>query len=359
MGGDCNCGEGMESVEICSIVNSMVAQVEKAVSANGNCNHGDSSLTTAAQNGPRSPNARETAHTVNGNESSVKTSSAGGNTFLPAFATPNLIGASENDHESLNQVQNYTQTISSLPPVNLSNVFSDSCEIDMSDTRKSPMESPSSGKVQNLASLAISKRTSPRISISVTGVNLNILKKSDSPSPSPGSPASPGRSSPPSDSSAVDAIRVCDPGNTRVTNDEDTQDASVLFQTAVNKCGTDSRARESDDLKPESKVELSSPSLSDAENNNDGNMCDTELQEMPLPVPSSSFSESQNGKPGPPHSPPVDVKPSRSLLKRRHEGYHPDCKSSPPKKKRSITFDGVTVFYFPRTQGFTCVPSQV
>lgn len=30
-----------------------------------------------------------------------------------------------------------------------------------------------------------------------------------------------------------------------------------------------------------------------------------------------------------------------------------------PKKKKSITFDSVSVFYFPRTQGFTCVPSQV
>lgn len=29
-----------------------------------------------------------------------------------------------------------------------------------------------------------------------------------------------------------------------------------------------------------------------------------------------------------------------------------------PKKKRSITFDDVTVFYFPRAQGFTCIPSQ-
>jgi hypothetical protein len=29
------------------------------------------------------------------------------------------------------------------------------------------------------------------------------------------------------------------------------------------------------------------------------------------------------------------------------------------KKKRNIQFDAVTVYYFPRAQGFTCVPSQV
>lgn len=26
--------------------------------------------------------------------------------------------------------------------------------------------------------------------------------------------------------------------------------------------------------------------------------------------------------------------------------------------KKSVSFDGVTVYYFPRVQGFTCVPSQ-
>lgn len=30
----------------------------------------------------------------------------------------------------------------------------------------------------------------------------------------------------------------------------------------------------------------------------------------------------------------------------------------PKKKKKSVCFKGVTVFYFPRSQGFTCVPSQ-
>lgn len=32
--------------------------------------------------------------------------------------------------------------------------------------------------------------------------------------------------------------------------------------------------------------------------------------------------------------------------------------SEPKKQKRNIQFNGVTVFYFPRIQGFTCVPSQ-
>nr|XP_045612010.1 uncharacterized protein LOC123766738 isoform X1 [Procambarus clarkii]XP_045612011.1 uncharacterized protein LOC123766738 isoform X1 [Procambarus clarkii]XP_045612012.1 uncharacterized protein LOC123766738 isoform X1 [Procambarus clarkii]XP_045612013.1 uncharacterized protein LOC123766738 isoform X1 [Procambarus clarkii]XP_045612014.1 uncharacterized protein LOC123766738 isoform X1 [Procambarus clarkii]XP_045612015.1 uncharacterized protein LOC123766738 isoform X1 [Procambarus clarkii] len=32
--------------------------------------------------------------------------------------------------------------------------------------------------------------------------------------------------------------------------------------------------------------------------------------------------------------------------------------ATPPKCKRGIQFEGVTVFYFPRSQGFTCVPSQ-
>lgn len=30
-----------------------------------------------------------------------------------------------------------------------------------------------------------------------------------------------------------------------------------------------------------------------------------------------------------------------------------------PRKKKNIHFDAVTVYYFPRAQGFTCVPSQV
>ncbi|XP_042863666.1 uncharacterized protein LOC122247994 isoform X2 [Penaeus japonicus] len=46
----------------------------------------------------------------------------------------------------------------------------------------------------------------------------------------------------------------------------------------------------------------------------------------------------------------------RSSLKRKASEEPEDV--SPPKCKRGIQFEGVTVFYFPRSQGFTCVPSQ-
>ncbi|XP_072936982.1 uncharacterized protein Axud1 [Epargyreus clarus] len=55
---------------------------------------------------------------------------------------------------------------------------------------------------------------------------------------------------------------------------------------------------------------------------------------------------------------PVDIisKPLRSSLKRKcdDESDTPHAK----KKKEKIQFDNVTVFYFPRAQGFSCVPSQ-
>ena len=54
--------------------------------------------------------------------------------------------------------------------------------------------------------------------------------------------------------------------------------------------------------------------------------------------------------------PSVDEMSRRSNLKRRHS-Y--DEEDAPQAKKRStICFDKVTVYYFPRAQGFTCVPSQ-
>lgn len=46
----------------------------------------------------------------------------------------------------------------------------------------------------------------------------------------------------------------------------------------------------------------------------------------------------------------------RSSLKRRASEEAEDAK--PAKCRRGIQFEGVTVFYFPRSQGFTCVPSQ-
>lgn len=48
--------------------------------------------------------------------------------------------------------------------------------------------------------------------------------------------------------------------------------------------------------------------------------------------------------------------PRKGNLKRKsstENGSEPSCK-----KKRGISFDSVTVYYFPRAQGFTCVPSQ-
>ncbi|XP_043192700.1 actin cytoskeleton-regulatory complex protein pan1-like [Amphibalanus amphitrite] len=48
--------------------------------------------------------------------------------------------------------------------------------------------------------------------------------------------------------------------------------------------------------------------------------------------------------------------PTRSNLKRKSDGTTGD--SAPKRPRRGIQFDGVTVFYFPRAQGFTCIPSQ-
>ncbi|KAF4519969.1 hypothetical protein B566_EDAN005469 [Ephemera danica] len=61
-----------------------------------------------------------------------------------------------------------------------------------------------------------------------------------------------------------------------------------------------------------------------------------------------------------PRSPlPPTAMPSRSTLKRPHADQHQEELGEPSaKKKRGITFDSVTVFYFARAQGFTCVPSQ-
>ncbi|KAK9308741.1 hypothetical protein QLX08_001356 [Tetragonisca angustula] len=72
------------------------------------------------------------------------------------------------------------------------------------------------------------------------------------------------------------------------------------------------------------------------------------------------------GIPGTPQPPLTNFRsPTKSNLKRRLI----DCMEDAPspkrsntdesmKKKRNIQFDAVTVYYFPRAQGFTCVPSQ-
>ncbi|XP_076393313.1 AXIN1 up-regulated 1 isoform X2 [Megachile rotundata] len=70
--------------------------------------------------------------------------------------------------------------------------------------------------------------------------------------------------------------------------------------------------------------------------------------------------------PGTPQTPLTNFRsPSKSNLKRRlidcMEGAPSPKKSNTDesmKKKRNIQFDAVTVYYFPRAQGFTCVPSQ-
>ncbi|XP_050670500.1 uncharacterized protein LOC126969213 isoform X2 [Leptidea sinapis] len=58
------------------------------------------------------------------------------------------------------------------------------------------------------------------------------------------------------------------------------------------------------------------------------------------------------------HNENIDVKrPHKSSLKRKCDD---ECIEEPllKKRKENIKFDNVTVYYFPRAQGFTCVPSQ-
>lgn len=52
----------------------------------------------------------------------------------------------------------------------------------------------------------------------------------------------------------------------------------------------------------------------------------------------------------------ASLTPSRSSLKRRSDEHLQDEK--PKKAKLSLNFGDVTVFYFPRCQGFGCVPTQ-
>lgn len=50
--------------------------------------------------------------------------------------------------------------------------------------------------------------------------------------------------------------------------------------------------------------------------------------------------------------------PGRSNLKRRCSTYDETDVIESKRPKRSLQFNGVTVYYFPRIQGFTCIPSQ-
>uniref|UniRef100_A0A182LSC8 Cysteine/serine-rich nuclear protein N-terminal domain-containing protein n=1 Tax=Anopheles culicifacies TaxID=139723 RepID=A0A182LSC8_9DIPT len=75
---------------------------------------------------------------------------------------------------------------------------------------------------------------------------------------------------------------------------------------------------------------------------------------------SSSTNNSSNNS-------PLQQPPIKSSLKRRSEPLNDnlsaqqqkeDGVSSEKRPKKGITFEGVTVYYFPRIQGFGCVPSQ-
>jgi Cysteine/serine-rich nuclear protein N-terminus len=55
----------------------------------------------------------------------------------------------------------------------------------------------------------------------------------------------------------------------------------------------------------------------------------------------------------------IDLPPPKSSLKRRSTDVLDDAVdvATTKRPKKSLTFDGVTVYFFPRIQGFTCVPS--
>lgn len=93
-----------------------------------------------------------------------------------------------------------------------------------------------------------------------------------------------------------------------------------------------------EDLKPSGFDDAGCLSLDDKASTSDSeplNIVQPEALNLPIPIVYTSV-------------------PKRSNLKRKLD--------SPveviPAKKRSIRFRGVSVYYFPRTQGFTCVPSQ-
>lgn len=71
---------------------------------------------------------------------------------------------------------------------------------------------------------------------------------------------------------------------------------------------------------------------------------------------SDSGLGSENSTPSAPNATTIIAKPQRSNLKRRAEDV--DFVQKEKKPKRSINFDVVQVYYFPRRQGFNCVPSQ-
>lgn len=85
----------------------------------------------------------------------------------------------------------------------------------------------------------------------------------------------------------------------------------------------------------------------------DGSKTTTEQSENVLSVEKDESLLKDNG-----HKPSIvyEKKPLVSSLKRKHDGENNG--PQPKKRKENIKFDNVTVYYFPRAQGFTCVPSQ-
>lgn len=86
----------------------------------------------------------------------------------------------------------------------------------------------------------------------------------------------------------------------------------------------------------------------------------SESQEKTEPPSSESSSSDALSDPGRSMTGPGDnldqVTDRRSTLKRPATS---SCEGqTKAKRKKSIAFDSVSVYYFPRTQGFTCVPSQ-
>lgn len=82
-------------------------------------------------------------------------------------------------------------------------------------------------------------------------------------------------------------------------------------------------------------------------------------ESVSLPISESSTNESLAG---PSRNMLMSEESTNTFRRRRSTLKRPAtsvCEGgSKPKRKKSIVFDSVSVYYFPRTQGFTCVPSQ-
>lgn len=105
------------------------------------------------------------------------------------------------------------------------------------------------------------------------------------------------------------------------------------------------------DVLGESNSNVSLFARTSTESNN-GNFENNEIEEVE--VNSNNVFPKENESNNEEHI--LTIKTKKSNLKRKLDN---DSESEPkPKKKRGICFDSVTVYYFPRAQGFACVPSQ-